>query len=104
MAEIDKESQFCDALPSFLAKVGESKAHWYGIAVDRGKAQGIRFYADKFTNFLVVSSLESVCDHTMHYVAGLRSQQHHFIILGCSRWTGCRNQGQVLVVHQESVT
>jgi hypothetical protein len=53
-----------------------------GIAVDRGKAQGIWFDADKFTNFLVVFSLESVCDHTMHYVAGSKSQQQHFVRLG----------------------
>jgi hypothetical protein len=56
-----------------------------GIAVDGGKTQGIRFYADKFANFLVVSSLESVCDHTMHYVAGSKSQQQHFIRLGMQR-------------------
>jgi hypothetical protein len=71
VAKIGKESQFRDAIPSFLAKVGQSKAHWYslkplsksipclsdalgisynnmmisfqccGIAVDRGKAQDI---------------------------------------------------------------
>jgi hypothetical protein len=112
MAAINKESQFRDALANFLAKVGESKAHWYslkplsklipclsdalgisydnmmiyfqccGIAVDRGKAQGIRFYAEKFTNFLVVTSLESVCEHTTHYVAGSKSQQQHFVRLG----------------------
>jgi hypothetical protein len=31
MAETGKESQFRDALASFLAKVGESKAHWYSL-------------------------------------------------------------------------
>jgi hypothetical protein len=113
MAEIGKESQFCDALATFLAKVGESNAHWYsplpksipclsdalgisydnmmiyfqccGIAVGQGKAQGIRFYAEKFTNFLVVCSLKSVCEHTMHYVAGSKSQQQHFVRLG-TQW------------------
>jgi hypothetical protein len=56
-----------------------------GIAVNRGKAQGIRFYAEKFTNFLVVCSLETVCEHTMHYVAGSKSQQQHFVRLGMQR-------------------
>jgi hypothetical protein len=115
MAKIGKESQFCHALASILAKVGESKAHWYslkplsklipclsdalgisydnmmiyfqccGIAVDHRKAQGIRFYADKFPNFLVVCLLESVCDHTMHYVVGSKLQQQHFVRLGMQR-------------------
>jgi hypothetical protein len=115
MSEINKESQFRDALATFLAKVSKSNAHWYslkplsksipclsdalgisydnmmvyfqccGIAVDRGKAQGIRFYAEKFTNFLVVCSLESVCEHTTHYVAGSKLQQQHFIRLGMHR-------------------
>jgi hypothetical protein len=31
MAKIGKESQFRDALTSFLAKVGKPKAHWYSL-------------------------------------------------------------------------